>query len=677
MRCKLFLLKSIILLICFQAITYQSLRGQVLHKSFDYNSSRSPKLLTSFKNYFTYQKNSNKWYFSSSIEAAYASNNFELGLNAQINKKQHFKFLSHKYVFRINGEDVSISENTRFNPNPVEYEINIPLSLYSKIDVGDFRIFTPLSLLTQQTRSETPIPVVLDSLFFVNWNTNQFENTILLGSAIIQYTFYEWSFGSGITNLPILTAGDRGFDHEYIPKVNPVFSLGYRLNKSRFVSYYDKKSITFQYNQIFDQNISNTHKFKSYFSFRSGISDYKYNTIKVGMEFPVFENLLAQLEYTNTWSGTGVKNKKSFDQWQQSLVIDSHDFRLASLIPQHSLSVKLVLEFDLTNSIWPIKVTSLNLFHSQLYTAKSPFYNQHPIGTIEIENDWDEPINVTLNISTTTGTGKYQTPTTSIEANSSKEINLFINLTEKEEQKIVSHEQLVIAAEVKNESRIIANESIDIYNKNIWNGKVRDLEWFISSNDAELKKYSLQLYNEATYKNQNIDDKHIQKFNTLKYFFETAGKKFNYSTDPLFSVNRDFVQYPLETFEKKTGDCEDLVVYFISLLRYNGINSAVVDIQPFEEVNQFGLNGNTIMGHVFLLVDTSINISELERLELNEFQGISRSDKTGKKTIWLPLELTEIQNGFDRAFTKGVEIYYNEIINKNGHKDGKVNVYNF
>jgi tetratricopeptide (TPR) repeat protein len=91
----------------------------------------------------------------------------------------------------------------------------------------------------------------------------------------------------------------------------------------------------------------------------------------------------------------------------------------------------------------------------------------------------------------------------------------------------------------------------------------------------------------------------------------------------------DYIQYPDETLNRKTGDCDDLSVLTASLLESMGITTAFV----------------TVPGHIFILM---------------EADSLPPSDKLvvyrGKK--WIPLETTVLSKGFFEAWMRGYENFH-------------------
>lgn len=98
----------------------------------------------------------------------------------------------------------------------------------------------------------------------------------------------------------------------------------------------------------------------------------------------------------------------------------------------------------------------------------------------------------------------------------------------------------------------------------------------------------------------------------------------------------DYLQYPRDTMERKSGDCDDLSVLFASALENIGIGAALVDVP----------------GHVFVLFNTGIT-----EAEHGEFGFPDELLVLHGGTVWVPVELTLVGSSFTRAWQKGAEQY--------------------
>lgn len=94
----------------------------------------------------------------------------------------------------------------------------------------------------------------------------------------------------------------------------------------------------------------------------------------------------------------------------------------------------------------------------------------------------------------------------------------------------------------------------------------------------------------------------------------------------------DFLQFPNQTLAYRAGDCDDLSVLYSALLESIGIPSAFI----------------TTPGHIFVAFDTGLTQENAARL----FQDAG--DLTIRDgSVWIPVEVTVIKDGFIRAWSVG------------------------
>lgn len=106
-----------------------------------------------------------------------------------------------------------------------------------------------------------------------------------------------------------------------------------------------------------------------------------------------------------------------------------------------------------------------------------------------------------------------------------------------------------------------------------------------------------------------------------------------YVSDPRnIQSGNDYVQLPGETLKKKAGDCDDLTALYASLLEGIGISTAIA----------------TVPGHVFLLLNT--DVIESSACEISDDP---REYTVRGGTVWIPVEVTSLNEGFCEAWKNG------------------------
>jgi DNA-binding beta-propeller fold protein YncE/tetratricopeptide (TPR) repeat protein len=97
----------------------------------------------------------------------------------------------------------------------------------------------------------------------------------------------------------------------------------------------------------------------------------------------------------------------------------------------------------------------------------------------------------------------------------------------------------------------------------------------------------------------------------------------------------DYIQFPRETLERKSGDCDDLVAVYSAGLESMGISTRVLEVP----------------GHMLMMFDTRIP-ADADGYTMDNLYVIHEG------TLWVPVETTLVGNSFIRAWEKGSETYY-------------------
>ncbi len=192
-----------------------------------------------------------------------------------------------------------------------------------------------------------------------------------------------------------------------------------------------------------------------------------------------------------------------------------------------------------------------------------------------------------------------------------------------------------------------------------WDGNVRNLKYFVEHDYDFSTKYAKKIL--SAYKDSleqtNIS---VRNFLRVKILFNEFAKKMSYVADRRASF--DNVQFPSETIELKGGDCDDLSVFFASLLEGIGIQTAFVDYKPIDNI-----------GHVNLMINTNLTPQQASLITSNDKKFIIRKNTDGKDEVWIPLEVTDLTN-FESAWDTGAKKFYEDAINKLGLAKGNVEI---
>ncbi len=97
----------------------------------------------------------------------------------------------------------------------------------------------------------------------------------------------------------------------------------------------------------------------------------------------------------------------------------------------------------------------------------------------------------------------------------------------------------------------------------------------------------------------------------------------------------DYLQFPRETLERKSGDCDDLVAFYSAALESMGINTRVLEVP----------------GHMLMMFSTGIAADE-DGYTMDNMYVIYEDQ------LWIPVETTLVGNAFIKAWEKGAAAYY-------------------
>jgi hypothetical protein len=203
---------------------------------------------------------------------------------------------------------------------------------------------------------------------------------------------------------------------------------------------------------------------------------------------------------------------------------------------------------------------------------------------------------------------------------------------------------------------------IVIHSRNAWNGDMDKLVYFVTPGDDQIFTMNRTIVGELEIDPEQEVESVVKAhtiFNTLK------DRGIRYHRDPNIAFYRDDrVQFAVETLRLGNGDCDDLVVLYSSCLESLGIRTAFVEVKdPNEEI-----------AHLYLLFDTGIPPEEGQRISTNEKRFVIRSGNSRRETIWLPIETTVMEQGFDKAWEIGALAYLEEGIVRNGLSEGWVRI---
>lgn len=201
-----------------------------------------------------------------------------------------------------------------------------------------------------------------------------------------------------------------------------------------------------------------------------------------------------------------------------------------------------------------------------------------------------------------------------------------------------------------------------IHSRNAWNGDMDKLGYFLTPDNAEI----LALSRKITRHSPGDDAGEFGNFARARALFNFLKEDgIRYHADPNIPFYEDDrVQFAKETLEVGGGDCDDLVVLYASLLESVGIRTAFVEVRdPMKQI-----------AHLYLIFDTGLGLDEAYALSSNEKRFVLRKTHSGAHRVWIPVETTLIEQGFEAAWEAGALQYLQESVLRNGLADGWVRI---
>ncbi len=330
------------------------------------------------------------------------------------------------------------------------------------------------------------------------------------------------------------------------------------------------------------------------------------------------------------------------------------------------------LEFGLGFSVmWgreneTFQVKEIKVIVRDIYPVYYQFYNTYPLALVSIKNVASYPIEVNVkseidNYSERPGYSGF----TNIPRGKTVDIPVTVIFGSRLQQ-VTSREPAVLDLEIIARTgkmvRKVMSAAITVHNRNAWNGDVDKLAMFVTPDEERILRFSRESI-AGWDQNSSAGNGSVEKAQSL---FDALGRLgMRYHSDPSIPFYKDDrVQYAAETLQLGSGDCDDLVVLYASLLHSLGINTAFAEVRdPQKEI-----------AHLYLLFDTGVSSGDGNLVSSNEKRYVIRENADGKETIWIPVETTLVGQGFEEAWKSAATTYLQESIIRNGINDGWVRI---
>ncbi len=311
-------------------------------------------------------------------------------------------------------------------------------------------------------------------------------------------------------------------------------------------------------------------------------------------------------------------------------------------------------------------VRDIKLVVNDIYPAYYQFYNSYPLALVSVENTAGHAIEVNI---------KSSIPVYSSRVSESGFISIAEGETKDIPVTVILGSEILKSPENKPATLDIAIEGragrtdhktmsapIIIHSRNAWNGDTDKLVYFVTPSDETVLHTSREIVKSLDLSSGN----RLENFEKARAVFEHLQKSgMRYQADPNIPYYRDDrVQYARETLSWGSGDCDDLVVLYASLLEGLGISTAFVDVQSH----------SSEIAHLYLLFDSGLDADEGHLISSNDKRYVIRNGMKGRKTIWIPVETTLVNAGFEEAWKEGAQAYLQDAVFDNGLAEGWMQV---
>jgi len=312
------------------------------------------------------------------------------------------------------------------------------------------------------------------------------------------------------------------------------------------------------------------------------------------------------------------------------------------------------------------RVEAIQILVRDIYPAYYQFYNTYPLAMVSIQNTAGYPIEVNIKSNIKGYSERVrESGFVKIQRGEKAEIPILAFFGQKLLD-LSTSERAVIDLDIEARAGVSNKKSISaeimLHSRNAWNGDMDKLGYFLTPEDPAILEFSREVVKEIS------DSLYpgLEKYQIARHLFgKISNLEIIYQSDPNIPFYRDDrVQFAEKTLSLGTGDCDDLVVLYASLLESQGIDIAFVDVQDPEKD----------LAHVYLLFNTDLAPDQAGLISSNEKRYVIRENERTGSSVWIPIETTLIQNSFDEAWNAGAMQYLQEGILRHGLAEGWVRV---
>jgi hypothetical protein len=610
----------------------------------------------------------------STLLGNYRKESFAAGFFFNINRNPVFEIERGTHFIPIPDTIELANKRGEVDVPPDSYEMNNPagLCLSYRPDPMEFLISARLYTQTGITQSLRLIDMGNGVYYLASEATKHQRSDILL-TGIIGYSRGRMKLFGGVSGLRVVK---WGVDTLQWMRSRPFLGIRWPMLGGESLCESNTKELGFLHSIPLKSDwLPEDQRFRLTAVAKAGFDTYKYQSLEFDLLAPFFQNVEFLFGFRKTWNQADRLSGHEFARWQ-SAFSDIIGGDPLAVIQHTAFKAGISVGIGPSREEFPLRLIGSKIFQRNIYAAKKEFYAYNPIGTLDLYNAGKRSIVCQVGLELSDRLGRYRSESFRIEPDEVKTVPLYLYFTEQHLREQSSPVQLEIGVITEEKSHSLSSVALTMFDVHSWDGNTWGLRYYLTPDDPAIQTNAKRKYVQALVSDSTLTDAQ-REMRQLKSFLSELGQTLHYVQDPTSSLYVDRVQFPVETMEFQSGDCEDLAIYVASHLMAVGIQCAFVDIKPQAGDIDLPSAGQRQLGHIFLLVNTEIASEYVGEIGLNELQFVSRPSAKGKNTVWIPVETTVLNQGFENAFREGVEQYYREVIERNGMTKGSVHIYDF
>lgn len=505
-----------------------------------------------------------------------------------------------------------------------------------------------LRYFKQEFNTENFKPLLTDTLFYLERDRQIETINFWKGDIGFNYSFDEF-FNLSIASINLFNFGEQGVNTE-----NNFYKI--RNTKSAVLGLYFSALRNTSFNLLYETSGAFQAGISQYLNIYDSNFDLNFTILHDKTLLPYINGIVANLAYSNNLWGLSLSYIKYFSD--RNKLFSFSEFKsdgINNLMHNKYSYDKAIMNFSFALSTTREKLVeflSLNIVRN-IYPAFQEAYIDSPFALGKVVNLTDKKVLIKPSCKIEgINTDFIQSNALTIFPRDTANIPFYALIPDdySNSKTHVTQSYFIISTDSEEPDDRFQASTL-VFGINNWDGRVRNLKYFIKKNMNFSMNYAKNLL--SNYKD-SLDSINylLMPFYSAKFIFNELVKKFVYVSDP--RATTDYVQFPNETIEMRGGDCDDLSVCYSSLLDAVGVETALIDYKNLDAVR-----------HVSVLVNTNLQPENAKLITDNDKKFFVRKDENGKDEIWLPIEITSLTN-FDLAWELGSEKFNLEALENFG-----------